>query len=96
MPPRHLVVVPHSHWDREWYATHEEFRLRLVRLVETGRLDLGSMVSRHIHLDEVNDALRAMEAGEGIRGHFFLLPDPHTLEATLRAAERAGSPGGCP
>jgi chemotaxis protein CheC len=34
------------------------------------------------------------EAGEGIRGHFFLLPDPQTLEATLRAAERAGSPGG--
>jgi chemotaxis protein CheC len=33
------------------------------------------------------------EAGEGIRGHFFLLPDPHTLEATLRAAERAGGPG---
>jgi chemotaxis protein CheC len=36
------------------------------------------------------------EAGEGIRGHFFLLPDPHTLEATLKAAERAGSPGGQP
>jgi chemotaxis protein CheC len=34
------------------------------------------------------------EAGEGIRGHFFLLPDPHTLEALVRAAERAGSPGG--
>jgi len=33
------------------------------------------------------------EAGEGIRGHFFLLPDPHTLEATLKAAERAASPG---
>ena len=34
------------------------------------------------------------EAGEGIRGHFFLLPDPHTLEATLKAVERAVSPGG--
>jgi chemotaxis protein CheC len=31
--------------------------------------------------------------GAGIRGHFFLLPDPHTLEAMLRAAEQAGSPG---
>ncbi len=40
---------------------------RFVRLVETGRLDIGSMVSRHIHLDEVNDAFRAMEAGEVIR-----------------------------
>lgn len=33
------------------------------------------------------------EAGEGIRGHFFLLPDPRTLEAMLSAAERAGSRG---
>ncbi|HVH08142.1 MAG TPA: alpha-mannosidase, partial [Myxococcota bacterium] len=34
MPARHLLVVPHTHWDREWYATHEEFRYRLVRLVD--------------------------------------------------------------
>jgi S-(hydroxymethyl)glutathione dehydrogenase/alcohol dehydrogenase len=40
---------------------------RLVDLVETGRLDIGSMVSRRIKLDEVNDAFRAMEAGEVIR-----------------------------
>jgi S-(hydroxymethyl)glutathione dehydrogenase/alcohol dehydrogenase len=40
---------------------------RLVELVETGRLDIGAMVSRRISLDEVNDAFRAMEAGEVIR-----------------------------
>jgi len=40
---------------------------RFVSLIETGRLDVGSMVSRHIHLDEVNDAFRAMQAGEVIR-----------------------------
>ncbi len=40
---------------------------KLVDLVETGRLDIGSMVSRRIHLDEVNEAFRAMEAGEVIR-----------------------------
>jgi len=40
---------------------------RLVQLVETGRLDIGAMVSRRIKLDEVNDAFRAMEAGEVIR-----------------------------
>ncbi|MGH9050014.1 MAG: Zn-dependent alcohol dehydrogenase [Acidimicrobiia bacterium] len=40
---------------------------RFVSLAETGRLDLGSMVSRRIKLDEVNDAFRAMEAGEVIR-----------------------------
>ena len=36
---QHLVVVPHTHWDREWYRTHEEFRLRLVRMLD-GLLDL--------------------------------------------------------
>src|SRR5258705_4129218 len=36
---RHLVVVPHTHWDREWYRTHEQFRARLVALLD-GLLDL--------------------------------------------------------
>ena len=40
---------------------------RFVNLIETGRLDVGAMVSRRIALDEVNDAFRAMEAGEVIR-----------------------------
>ena len=40
---------------------------RFVDLVETGRLDTASMVSRTIKLDEVNEAFRAMEAGEVIR-----------------------------
>ncbi len=40
---------------------------RFADLIETGRLDTGSMVSRTIKLDEVNDAFRAMEAGEVIR-----------------------------
>lgn len=40
---------------------------RFVQLAETGRLDLESLVSRHVHLDDVNDAFRAMEAGEVIR-----------------------------
>jgi S-(hydroxymethyl)glutathione dehydrogenase/alcohol dehydrogenase len=40
---------------------------RYVALAETGRLDIGSMISRRIQLDEVNDAFHAMEAGEVIR-----------------------------
>jgi len=35
----HLVVVPHTHWDREWYRTHEQFRARLVGLLD-GLLEL--------------------------------------------------------
>jgi S-(hydroxymethyl)glutathione dehydrogenase/alcohol dehydrogenase len=40
---------------------------RFIGLAETGRLDLGAMVSRRISLDEVNDAFAAMAAGEVIR-----------------------------
>lgn len=40
---------------------------RFVDLVENGRLNVDSMVSRRITLDDVNDAFRAMEAGEVIR-----------------------------
>jgi hypothetical protein len=32
---RTVAVVAHTHWDREWYAPFEAFRLRLVELVDT-------------------------------------------------------------
>jgi S-(hydroxymethyl)glutathione dehydrogenase / alcohol dehydrogenase len=40
---------------------------RLIGLIEQGKLDVGSMVSRTMHLHEVNDAIRAMQEGEVIR-----------------------------
>ena len=40
---------------------------RFVELIETNRLDISAMVSKTIKLDGVNDAFRAMEAGEVIR-----------------------------
>ena len=32
--PVNIVVIPHSHWDREWYATFEEFRFYLVQFMD--------------------------------------------------------------
>jgi mannosylglycerate hydrolase len=29
-----VAVVPHTHWDREWYAPFQTFRLRLVHVVD--------------------------------------------------------------
>ena len=29
-----VAIVPHTHWDREWYAPFQTFRLRLVDLLD--------------------------------------------------------------
>jgi alpha-mannosidase len=39
MPSRTVVhLVPHTHWDREWYLPFQSFRLRLIGLID-GLLD---------------------------------------------------------
>ncbi|GAA1748751.1 zinc-binding dehydrogenase [Nonomuraea bangladeshensis] len=40
---------------------------RYIRLAETGRIDLSSMVSKRITLDQVNEGIELMERGEGVR-----------------------------
>ncbi len=32
--PADIIVVPHTHWDREWYEPFQRFRLRLVALLD--------------------------------------------------------------
>jgi alpha-mannosidase len=34
-----LHVISHTHWDREWYLPFQEFRLKLVDLIDNA-LDL--------------------------------------------------------
>ena len=29
-----IHLISHTHWDREWYLTREQFRLRLVDLID--------------------------------------------------------------
>ena len=29
-----VCVIPHTHWDREWYATFQQFRVRLVHVMD--------------------------------------------------------------
>jgi len=31
---RRVDIVPHTHWDREWYSPFQTFRLRLVDLLD--------------------------------------------------------------
>jgi S-(hydroxymethyl)glutathione dehydrogenase/alcohol dehydrogenase len=41
---------------------------RFIELIESGRLDVASMVTRRYPLDQVNDAFAAMRGGEVVRG----------------------------
>jgi alpha-mannosidase/mannosylglycerate hydrolase len=54
-----VVVVPHTHWDREWYRTFQGFRLRLVEavdrilgLLESGRLPYFLLDGQTVMLDD--------------------------------------------
>jgi len=52
-----------------WYGSsnvHKDVP-KLARLYSEGQLKLDELVSREIKLDDVNDAFRAMEAGEVAR-----------------------------
>jgi mannosylglycerate hydrolase len=83
-------VVSHTHWDREWYLTHEQFRLRLVDLVDavlarlegdpgfTFHLD-GQTVVLEDYLDvrpEQEERLRAqVSSGRLLVGPWYVMPD---------------------
>ncbi len=32
--PTVVAIVPHTHWDREWYSPFQTFRMRLVKLLD--------------------------------------------------------------
>ncbi|HLI23379.1 MAG TPA: hypothetical protein VKU91_00365 [Acidimicrobiales bacterium] len=47
---RRVAIVPHTHWDREWYAPFAAFRLRLVELLDEllPRLEADPAYSRFL------------------------------------------------
>ena len=86
-----IHVISHTHWDREWYLTHEQFRFRLVALVDR-LLDLldSDPNYKHFHLDgqtiiledyleirpEQEPRLRkAIEDGRILIGPWYVMPD---------------------
>ena len=88
---RTLVVVSHTHWDREWYLPFEAFRARLVRMMDA-LLDLldRDPEYRHFVLDgqtvplddylEIRperraDIERLVRDGRLLAGPGYVLPD---------------------
>jgi hypothetical protein len=49
--PRKVHVVVHTHWDREWYFTHEVFCMRLVEVMRRVADQLESEKLPHFLLD---------------------------------------------
>lgn len=48
---KYFCVISHTHWDREWYQPLEEFRLRLVDLIDRCLLILKENPDYIFHLD---------------------------------------------
>ncbi|MCU1383097.1 MAG: hypothetical protein JWL71_1794 [Acidobacteria bacterium] len=86
-----IHVISHTHWDREWYLTHEQFRFRLVALVDH-LLDLldSDPAYKHFHLDGQTIVLedyleirpeqesrlrRAIRDGRILIGPWYVMPD---------------------
>src|SRR5437764_5252884 len=93
----HFFVVPHTHWDREWYRPFEHFRLELARAVDgvievlegdpdfpTFTLDGQAIVLEdYLQVRPENEArLRALlSAGHLEVGPSYVLPDEFLVGA---------------
>ena len=97
MSPRRIAIVPHTHWDREWYAPFQTFRMNLVETID-GLLDLlesdpsyahfmldGQMAVIDDYLEvrpEHEDRLRALaRAGRLSVGPWYILMDEFLVSA---------------
>ncbi|MCJ7585183.1 MAG: hypothetical protein MUO30_10500, partial [Anaerolineales bacterium] len=86
-----LHLVSHTHWDREWYLTFQQFRLKLVHLID-GLLDIleHDKNYRHFMLDGQTivlddyllmrpqreaDLRRYIKNGRILVGPWHILPD---------------------
>jgi alpha-mannosidase len=91
-----VVVVSHTHWDREWHQPFEVFRLRLCRVVEELLQILDGGAFAHFMLDgqticvedvlevrpELEEPLRAhLRAGRLSIGPWYVLQDEFLVGA---------------
>lgn len=96
-PPFTAHVVSHTHWDREWYRTFQEFRRRLVDLMDF-LIDLmeNDPTYRHFYLDgqtivlddymEIRPENRArlqalIDSGRIYAGPWYVQPDEFLVSA---------------
>ncbi len=86
-----IHLISHTHWDREWYQTFQQFRIRLVHLVD-GLLDILDSDSQYLHFmldgqtivledylqirpEREGDLRRYIQNGRVLIGPWYILPD---------------------
>ncbi|HHV62540.1 MAG TPA: hypothetical protein GXX51_07890 [Firmicutes bacterium] len=91
----HIMVVSHTHWDPEWYSTFEEYRMRLVDLMDK-LLDIlenvpgyhsfmfdGQVSPLESYLElfpENRERVRKLvKAGKLLVGPWFIMPDEYMV-----------------
>ena len=88
---RMLMVVSHTHWDREWYLAYQSFRVRLVGLFdELIELFDSDPEYKHFMLDghtipledyleirpeRFEDLERLVKQGKLLVGPWYIIPD---------------------
>jgi alpha-mannosidase len=84
-----VIIVPHTHWDREWYLAFQRFRLKLVHLID----ELLEILNHHdyvfmldgqtiiiedyleIRPEKKEELLKRIQEGTISVGPWYLLPD---------------------
>jgi alpha-mannosidase len=89
-----IYVVPHTHWDREWYLPFAVYRRRLVALIDSLLVALDKEPDLRFHLDgqmalvddylELRpDRIKAIRQGAADQrvslGPWYTLPDEHLV-----------------
>lgn len=87
----HVHLVSHTHWDREWYLSFQQFRMRLVKLMDE-LLDIFEKEKdyRHFNLDgqticledyleirpeKKETVMKLIKEGKIAVGPWYVLPD---------------------
>ncbi|MBI2724095.1 MAG: hypothetical protein HYX50_03435 [Chloroflexi bacterium] len=88
---RRLMVISHTHWDREWYLPYQSFRVRLVGLMDM-LLEIFDTDPEYKHFmldghvipledylevrpDRFEDVERAVQQGKLLIGPWYIIPD---------------------
>jgi alpha-mannosidase len=86
-----LHIVPHTHWDREWYLPYQSFRIKLIHLIDV-LLDILDRDPAYTHFtldgqaiiledyleirpEREADLIRHIRSGRLMIGPWYILPD---------------------